>query len=106
MKQSVTASNEMDDDGNPAGGCAHAQGVNIRWQNGPLAVDGVRKEPNGAFVETIIEIAISRLRFYQNSKFRCSQNERAISNLFTALDFLNERTAEREARGVEGTHTP
>ena len=109
-----------DENGNPAGGAAGSQGVLIHWQDGPL-VDpetGERKEPNGAFVETVLRIAIDRMRFYQgeasgelpdgtatfNDKFKCRENALAITHMEEALHWLNHRTANREARGVEGTH--
>lgn len=92
-------------DGNPSGGTSQARGVQINWQNGPLATsDGGRKEPNGAFVEEVIQIAIDRINFYNDSKFRCRENSLAITKLEEALHWLNARTSRREAQGIEGTH--
>lgn len=91
-------------DGNPSGGTSQARGVQIDWQNGPLAVDGVRKEPNGAFVEEVIQIAVDRINFYNDSKFRCRENSLAVTKLEEALHWLNSRTSRREASGIEGTH--
>ncbi len=99
-----TSKHRNDKDGNPAGGETFGPGFAIYWQNGPLAIDGVRKEPNGAFVEHIIEAAIDRLEYYQDSKFKSNYNEEAIKSLKNALSSLNQRTKDREARGVEGTH--
>jgi hypothetical protein len=64
-----------------------------------------RKEPNGAFVEGVIQCALGRLNFYQGSKFACETNAEAVKHLELALAALERRTAEREARAVEGTHT-
>ncbi|MFA4945163.1 MAG: hypothetical protein WC789_10745 [Lentisphaeria bacterium] len=89
----------------PAGGHTFGPGFCIAWQNGPLGRPPVRKEPNGAFVETIIAAAKDRLEFYQRSPFACEANERAIKALTEALAVLDARTKEREARAVEGTHT-
>lgn len=105
MRQAITEAHNLDDDGNPAGGYASGTGFSISWQNGPLAVDGERKEPNGAFVEGIIAAALGRLQAYQASKFACRENALAITKLEEALHWLDHRTAAREARGVEGTHT-
>ena len=94
------------DAGNPAGGTTSAVGVEIRWQQGPLGRGVDRKEPNGAFVETVILAAIDRLRFYQTAadgKFACQQNADAIEALALARAHLEARTREREQRGVEGT---
>jgi hypothetical protein len=94
-----------DANGNPAGGVSCGKGFTISWQNGPLGRGEERKEPNGAFVETIIAAAKDRLEFYQRSPFNCDANARAISKLEVALLILNERTKDREERAVEGTHT-
>lgn len=99
----VECVNGMDHAGRPFGGYAEGNGVKIRWQQGPLAVDGERREPNGAFVETVIEIAKQRLEFYQRSPFNCEENTRAILHLEAAIDVLNSRTARRAAEGTEGT---
>lgn len=91
-----------DKDGNPAGGTTYGVGYAIGWQHGPLGRGEARKEPNGAFVEEIIEAAIDRLVFYQQSKFTCFANQWAINSLRTALGHLNARTIQRERRQVEG----
>lgn len=45
--------NRVDADGNPAGGSLSGKGLSIEWQDGPLGRGADRKEPNGAFVETV-----------------------------------------------------
>lgn len=94
----------LDNDNNPAGGISCGKGFCISWQNGPLGRGNERIEPNGAFVETIIDAAKKRLEFYQSGKFACKENELAIHYLNLALYALNKRTKERECREVEGTH--
>lgn len=109
MQQEITETHAVDADGLPAGGITSAKGLQIDWQDGPLAVDGVRREPNGCFVETVIAAAIGRLEFYEQAsggRFSCIQNESAILHLRTSLKHLHSRTAERTKRGVEGTHQP
>lgn len=93
-----------DEHGRPAGGVTCGKGFTISWQNGPLGHGAERKEPNGAFVETIIAAARDRLEFYQRSEFACEANSIAIVDLSGALTTLDARTKEREARAVEGTH--
>lgn len=105
MQQTFDYENFDDENGNPAGGWAEATGLRIDWQNGPLAVDGVRLEPSGAFVETVLAVAKSRLEYYQDSKFNSTYNANAIRAIDEALAHLQQRTRDREARGVEGTHT-
>jgi hypothetical protein len=79
-------------------------GLLINWQNGPLGRGEDRREPNGAFVETVIDAAKQRLEFYQQSRFACEENKAAISYLEAALEILNARTLKREKRNVEGLH--
>jgi hypothetical protein len=106
MRQQVHQTHFTDDEGNPAGGSTSGRGISISWQNGPLqrSEGGTRDEPNGAFVEGVIEAAKGRLEFYQSSKFACEENAAAIAALEDALSILDSRTAARVARGVEGTH--
>jgi hypothetical protein len=106
MQQELTQKHFLDVNGNPAGGVTTGKGIRIEWQDGPLrpAVDADRYEPNGAFVEGVIQAAIGRLEHYQESKFRCRENALALTKLEEALHWLQARTADRKARGVEGTH--
>lgn len=59
------AENFNDPDGMPYGGYAKGTGIDIKWQEGPLGRGEDRKEPNGAFVETVIDIARQRIEYYQ-----------------------------------------
>lgn len=94
-----------DTNGAPAGGTTYGRGFAIGWQNGPLGRGDDRKEPNGAFVEDIIGAAIDRLNYYQQSRFASDYNAAALEHLHKALASLNARTADREKRDVEGTHS-
>lgn len=96
--------NQTNKEGNPAGGYAKGIGIDIRWQDGPLGQGENRKEPNGASVETVIAIAIDRIKFYNESKFKCHENSVAITKLEEALMWLDYRTKNREQQGVEGTY--
>lgn len=104
MHQPMIAENYLDADGKPAGGMVEAIGLNVSWQNGPLGRGDDRIEPNGAFVETLIEAARQRIEWYNANGFACRENSLAITKLEEALHWLNARTARREAAGVEGTH--
>lgn len=90
-------------DGVPTGGTTKGVGLDITWQDGPLGRGADRKEPNGAFVESALSAAIGRLQFFQ-SHFPSRENAVALTHMETALLWLNKRTQDREARGVEGTH--
>lgn len=101
------ATNTTDENGNPTGGTVEGVGLKISWQDGPLGRGDDRTEPNGAFVETVIDSARQRIAFYQTAhggKFNCPENEEAIFHLVNALRCLNERTRARKTRQVEGTH--
>jgi hypothetical protein len=104
MNQHIREQHDLDADGNPAGGCSAGTGILLRWQNGPLGRGDERLEPNGALVEGVIRAALGRIQFYQSTKFACRENALAITKLEEALHWLNHRTADREARLVEGTH--
>lgn len=104
MLQQIIANNSNDENGNPAGGSVHGVGLRIDWQRGPLGRGADRREPNGCFVETVIEAARQRLEYYQSSAFACKENAEMIHHLSEALAWAKKRTEGREARQVEGTH--
>jgi hypothetical protein len=93
-----------DDKGRPAGGVSSGRGFAISWQNGPLGRENERREPNGAFVEDVLAAVIGRIEFYQGSEFACSEGADALRALYEAAERLDDRTKDREARAVEGTH--
>lgn len=106
MLDTFIASNNLDENGRPAGGVVDGIGLHIEWQNGPLGApdDPNRKAPNGAFVETVIAAALQRIEHYQSTQFRCRENALAITKLEEALHWLNARTNRRLAANTEGTH--
>ena len=104
MNQILETENRIDDSGNPAGGNVTGTGISINWQDGPLGRGNARAKPNGAFVEGVIEAARQRIAHYQDGRFACRENALALTKLEEALHWLNHRTANREERGVEGTH--
>lgn len=116
MRSPIKSEHWNDANGNPAGGSTFGNGFAISWQNGPLgrhtdactpdkcAEGCTRRPPNGAFVEDVIAAAISRIEFYQNSKFHCEENRIALEHLAAAGNMLDSRTKNREARKVEGIH--
>ena len=107
--QPVVVVNEVDDEGYPAGGFAKGNGVEVTWQNGSLGAvdDPERQEPNGAFVEDLLTIALNRLNFYQTTadgSVASVENRSAIESIEKALYYLEKRTRRRTEQGVEGTH--
>jgi|SRR6185369_9063589 len=90
-------------------------GVNLRFQNGPISKP---EDRNGITNEALIAVAIDRMRGFQYArnedtsfnfdvpgKYACVENAEALKNLESALEWLQKRTKDRLARGVEGTHT-
>lgn len=57
---------------------------------------------NGMTIEAVLEAVIDRIKFY-NEKVPCRENSLAITNAEQALMWLERRTKDRVARGVEGT---
>lgn len=72
--------------------------VPINFQDGAVKEVGGR---NGFQNEELLAILIDRMKFL-NTAFPCTENQLAIFRLESALDALESRTANREARGVEG----
>ena len=71
--------------------------VSFAIQNGPIKENGV----NGCQVDELVAVAraiISGL----NKNFPCRENSLAITKLDEAMQWLRERTRDREKRGVEG----
>jgi len=52
----------------------------------------------------LIAVVIDRLQGFQGGKFACRENALALTKLEEAVHWLHHRTAQRLARGVEGTH--
>ena len=82
------------------GGDCQARLQTINLQNGPIKENG----NNGIFMEHMIAICIDTLKKFQTSKYQCRENAIAITKLEEAMMWLNKRTSERIARGVEGTN--
>ena len=71
----------------------------VKFQKGPVAECGV----NGIFMEDLLQICRHRLQCFQSGDFACRENALALTKIEEALHWLNHRTADRQARGVEVT---
>lgn len=71
----------------------------IDFQNGPIQEVGF----NGFSNEMLLAVVIDRLRGFQSGKFACRENAIALTSCEEALMWLQKRTRDRIARGVEGT---
>lgn len=81
----------------PKDGTVH---VTLSFQNGPIAEAGV----NGITQEVLLAILIDRLQSFQAGQFASRENALALTKLEEAQMWLLQRTRNRMARGVEGTH--
>lgn len=74
--------------------------VELLFQNGPIPEVGI----NGLTNEVLLEVVRHRLQGFQSGRFACIENGLALTNIVSAIAWLNRRTADRTKRGVEGTH--
>jgi hypothetical protein len=72
----------------------------IRFQNGPIAEEGL----NGVTQEALLAIVIDRLQSFQKGPFACRENALALTKVEEAMHWLQHRTLDRMRRGVEGTN--
>ncbi len=72
----------------------------IHFQNGPIKEAGV----NGISNEALVAIVCDRLRGFQSGPFACRENALALTKLEESQMWLQKRTRDRVARGVEGTN--
>ena len=72
----------------------------VCFQNGPIQEVGV----NGISNEALLAIVEDRLLGFQSGQFACRENALALTKLQEAMMWLQKRTRDRMARGVEGTN--
>lgn len=73
----------------------------LEFQRGPIKEVGT----NGITHEVLLAVLIDRLEGFQAGPYANVHNAVALGHVRAAFDALEARTREREARGVEGTHT-
>lgn len=70
----------------------------VKFQQGPVGEAGV----NGCSNEDLLGIVMHRLAGFQSGPFPCNENGVALQHVQAALHWLQQRTLDRQARGVEG----
>ena len=70
----------------------------ISFQHGPVKEVG----RNGLTNEVLLAIVMDRLAGAQEGPFRCRENACALTHIEEALHWLQQRTIDRQRRGVEG----
>jgi|ERR1043166_8774371 hypothetical protein len=78
----------------------HVGRWSIDFQKGPLKEAGA----NGISNEVLLAILIDRMQGFQSGPFASRENALALTKLEEAMMWLQKRTRDRLARGVEGTH--
>ena len=83
-----------------SGGHDYPEPCCIAFQNGPIQEAGV----NGISNESLLAVVEDRLLGFQSGQFACRENAIALTKLQEAMMWLQKRTRDRMARGVEGTN--
>ena len=89
----------------PEGGQKVSTGTGLRivWQEGPFQAS--LSGPNGSMPEQPVRALLHRIEDLDQT-LPCPQNRKIIEHLNAVLGLLDERTRERNARGVLGTVSP
>lgn len=74
----------------------------VGFQVGGIKDAGV----NGCDSEDLLRIVIDRIQYFQENTIPCRENAVALEKLREAIYCLEERTADRKKRCVEGTIKP
>lgn len=72
----------------------------IEFQNGPILEAGY----NGLSQEALLAVVEDRLASFQAGPYACRENAIALTKIQEAMMWLQKRTRDRMARGVEGTN--
>lgn len=75
--------------------------TNLSFQNGPIATP---EDFNGLTNEALLAVLIDRMRGFQEGPYKSRENAIALTHMEDALMWLQKRTRDRLARGVEGKH--
>jgi hypothetical protein len=78
-------------------------GLLIEWQEGPFQASPTG--PNGSMPEQPVRALIHRINHLQEL-MPCPQNPKILEHLNAVLGLLDERTRDRNSRGVLGTANP
>lgn len=81
-------------------GCNDETRCLVLFQNGPI----LEADVNGISNEALLAIVEDRLLGFQSGQFACRENAIALTKLQEAMMWLQKRTRDRVARGVEGTN--
>lgn len=97
------------------GGAAHTYKTAVYGEDGAIVHQSTIKFQKGGLLEvgggingiadsTLLSILLDRWHSFQNGPFASEETHQAKQHVLAALECLNTRTREREARGVQGKH--
>jgi hypothetical protein len=105
--------NWLTPEGNHDGGVSFGFGYAIAWQRGPVQEEEDRdieagqvpknNGRNGAFLIEVLKACRHQLSIYQNGKFACEENDKALSALDACIELLEMRRDRRKEEGKLGT---
>lgn len=75
--------------------------IKVSFQNGPIAT---AQDANGGTNEALLAIVIDRLQCFSKGPYPSRETSIALTKCQEALHWMEHRTKERAARGVEGKH--
>ena len=76
--------------------------INIQLQDGPIGEVGV----NGCQIDEVVKYCRDKITEFNQAPYACRENSMAITKLDECLMWLQRRTENRTARGVEGFNKP
>ena len=85
--------------GDPPEDMSESNPTYIHFQEGPISEAGV----NGGSNEALLAIVEDRLLGFQSGEYACRENAISLTKIQEAMMWLQKRTRDRLARGVEGT---
>lgn len=74
----------------------------ILMQNGLLSENGM----NGVTIDDLLQVCEAIVEGYQEGKFQCEENGKALEHIREALTSLRARRERRSDQGTLDTHTP
>lgn len=105
--------NWLNPDGTHDGGVSIGFGYTIAWQRGPvleaedrdIEAGQIPKSSgrNGAFLIEVLKACRQQLKIYQEGKFACEENDKALSALDACIELLEMRRVRRKEEGKLGT---
>lgn len=88
--------------GKPAGERFEKPFIEITFQHGIPPQVGV----NGCRIQDVLDVAIERLKAFQNGELACAENADALTHLHEAMAALESRVRRRMEQGVFNTLSP